>query len=271
LSAADAEALAERVLAAADAATSIAPISEEVPGFELRDAYRLADIILDRRTSRGERPVGWKVGFTNRTIWDEYGVHAPIWGPMFSTTAAALADAPTVEAARLPEPRIEPEIAFRFARRPEPGMDERALLSCCDAIAHGFEVVQSIFPGWRFAAADTVAAFALHGRYRHGPLVAIPAAERQTWFDRLKDFSVAIFRDGVEMDRGAAANVLGGPLSALRHFVEGMQEFPMSRGIEPGDIVTTGTLTRAFPIAAGERWSTQLRGLALDGVALAVS
>ena len=32
------------------------------------------------RIARGERPLGYKIGFTNRGIWDRYGVHAPIWG-----------------------------------------------------------------------------------------------------------------------------------------------------------------------------------------------
>jgi 2-oxo-3-hexenedioate decarboxylase len=35
-----------------------------------------------------------------------------------------------------------------------------------------------------------------------------------------------------------------------------------------GEIVTTGTLTRAFPVKAGEIWSTRLYGLPLDGIAI---
>ena len=99
-------------------------------------------------------------------------------------------------------------------------MDERELLSSIDAVAHGFEIVQSVYPGWRFKAADTVAAFALHGRYRRGPFVPLAEAARRDWFERLAGFEIALFRDGVEIDRGVAGNVLGGgPLTALRHFV----------------------------------------------------
>jgi hypothetical protein len=32
-----------------------------------------------------------------------------------------------------------------------------------------------------------------------------------------------------------------------------------------GEIVATGTLTRAFPVAAGEEWTTELTGLPLEG------
>src|SRR5688572_443506 len=83
-------AIAARILGAADSVSSIPPISNERPSFDLADAYHVSAEITRRRIARGERPVGWKIGFTNRTIWDEYGVHAPIWGPMYDTTVRAV-------------------------------------------------------------------------------------------------------------------------------------------------------------------------------------
>ena len=83
---ADTSALAERILAALDATASIPPLTDSDPAFDLDAAYRVSAEITRRRMARGERPVGWKIGFTNRTIWDEYGVHAPIWGPMYAST-----------------------------------------------------------------------------------------------------------------------------------------------------------------------------------------
>jgi 2-oxo-3-hexenedioate decarboxylase len=171
--------LAAQVLAAAAARTSIPPFTQNRPDFDLREAYAVSALVTERRIARGERPVGWKIGFTNTTIWDEYGVHAPIWGPMFDTTVQSMQGGEPCSLTGLLEPRIEPEIIFRLARAPEPGMDERAILGCIDAVAHGFEIVQSLFPDWRFQAADTVAAFALHGRLRHGPLIPPPASRRR--------------------------------------------------------------------------------------------
>ena len=263
--------LARRILAAAAAATSLTPITDARADFDLDDAYRVAARVIEARIARGERPVGWKIGFTNRTIWDEYGVHAPIWGPLYDSTVRA------VEASGNPvpcslealvEPRIEPEIVLRIAQPPRPDMDERELLACIDAVGHGFEIVQSLFPGWRFKAADTVAAFALHGCYLHGPLLAISPSEREDWLARLSDFEMVLLREDREVDRGSSANVLGGPLSALKHFVRGLSglEFPI--GVRAGDLVTTGTVTRAFPVGPGERWSTEVVGLPLPGMHL---
>ncbi|MDQ3559636.1 MAG: hydratase [Pseudomonadota bacterium] len=268
----EAEDFAARILAAAEHTSSIPPLTDEVD-LDLDDAYRIASAVARRRIGRGERPVGWKIGFTNRTIWDEYGVHAPIWGPIYDTTVirgpgdAAPASCPL---AGLLEPRIEPEIVFRMARAPHPDMDERELLDCVDAVGHGFELVQSLFSGWRFRAADTIAAFALHGCYRYGPLLPVDGPRtRAEWFTRLADFEVVLFRNEIEADRGRGENVLDGPLSALRHFVGGLAERPMGRGVEPGDLVTTGTVTRAFPVQPGERWSTRINGLPLPGMLIA--
>jgi 2-keto-4-pentenoate hydratase len=266
----DLEAIAARILAAGDSAGSISPISAERPGFGIDHAYLVSALIAERRIARGERPVGWKVGFTNRTIWDEYDVHAPIWGPMYDSTVQAFAagDDLSCELAPLSEPRIEPEIVFRIAVPPRPGMDEHELLACIDGVGHGFELVQSVFPAWRFQAADTVAAFALHGRYRHGPLMKIGEGDRAGWLARLADFEIVLFRDGERIDSGAASNVLGGPLSALRHFVSGLADFPIAPGIRAGDLVTTGTVTRAFPVSPGETWRTEIHGLPLTGLTI---
>ena len=274
LTRAEAEAIASLILEAGDRAASIRPITDDRPDCDLAAAYDVSRIVAARRVARGERIVGWKIGFTNRTIWDEYGVHAPIWGPIYAETAEevdpAAFPAPLI-ASELAEPRIEPEIGFRIARPLSPEMDERALLACIDAVTHGFEFVQSIFPGWRFRAADTVAAFALHGRYRHAPPVPIEDGARRAWLAKLTEFEIALFRDGQEVDRGQAKNVLDGPLSALRHFIRGLREFPDARGVKPGDIVTTGTVTRAFPVKPGERWSTELIGLPLPAMDVAIS
>ena len=72
------EALAARIRVGLRREEALAPITDGRADFDLADAYRVSARILARRIARGERPVGWKIGFTNRTIWDEYGVHVSI-------------------------------------------------------------------------------------------------------------------------------------------------------------------------------------------------
>src|SRR3984885_10025809 len=261
----DIQEIAQQLLAVLGTGRQIAPLSKAYPDFGLEEAYQITAAVRAEREARGERPIGRKIGFTNRTIWAEYGVYAPIWGYVYDGTVRDLTSDPLeVSLNGLAEPRIEPEIMFGLAAPPEPGMDEEALIGCIDWIAHGFEIVQSIFPNWSFQAADTVAAYGLHGRLFIGP--RHPAASRrEEWARELFRFEIDLFRNGAHVDHGAAANVLDGPLFALRRLAEALAEDPESPPLAAGEIVTTGTLTRAFPVAAGEEWSTKLTDIPLEG------
>ncbi|HTZ66279.1 MAG TPA: hydratase [Roseiarcus sp.] len=259
----DTQDIAEEVFAALGTGRQIAPFSKANPDFGLEAAYRVTASVRAKREARGERPIGRKIGFTNRTIWAEYGVYAPIWGYVYDRTVHDLSSEAPVSLSGLAEPRIEPEIVFGLAALPLPGMDELALIRCIDWIAHGFEIVQSIFPDWSFKAPDTVAAYGLHGMLLIGPRHSAEA-RRDEWRRELARFEIDLFRDGALVDHGAAANVLDGPLFALRHLAETLAQDPLSPPLAAGEIVTTGTLTRAFPVAPGEAWATKLNGLPLE-------
>lgn len=265
----DARSLAERILAAADARSSLGLVTDDRPEFGLADAYRVAEAVTGLRVARGERPVGWKVGFTNRGMWEEYGVREPIWAPVYDRTVVEVPAGPArCPIGHLVAPRIEPEIVLKLARTPQPGMDESALIGCVEAVALGYEIVHCLFPDWRFRLPDMVATFGLHGLLCHGPFTAVgEAMPAAAWRAALEDFTLALDRDGAEAERGHASVVLGGPLSALRYFVEGSATSgPADWRPKAGDVVTTGTLTRPLPIGPGERWTTRIDGLPLPGL-----
>jgi 2-keto-4-pentenoate hydratase len=127
--------------------------------------------------------------------------------------------------------------------------------------------VQSIYPQWKFAAADTVAANGVHGALLTGPRHAL-ASRAGEWQSVLKSFAIDLHCDGRLIDRGSAANVLEGPVSALRHLVGLLARDPDHPPLAAGEIITTGTLTRAMPVKPGETWSTSLQGIALEGITL---
>jgi 2-keto-4-pentenoate hydratase len=258
--------IATEALAALDSGRQIAPFSSRLAAFELDDAYRVTAAANHMRVTRGETPVGRKIGFTNRTIWTEYNVDGPIWGYVYDRTVHDLAGiGGTFPLAHLAEPRIEPEIVFGLASAPAPGMDERALLDCIAWVAHGFEIVQSIFPGWKFSAPDTVAAFGMHGALLIGPRRPI-AAQDEDWSRTLASFEIDLKRDGVVVDHGHATDVLDGPVFALRHLVDLLARDRSNPPLAAGEIVTTGTLTRALPVSPGETWTTDLMGVGLAGI-----
>jgi len=241
----------------------------------LADAEAIQTSIAIARLARGERQAGYKIGFTNRSIWPLYGVFHPIWAPVWNATlirAAAAAGEPNaapvaLEAARFAEPRIEPEIVVGL--RAAPAADTpQAVLEAADWIAHGLEIVHSPYPGWRFTAAEAFAAQGLHGALVLGPplpVASLGQAAAQA-LARLAALEVELLCDGRMVERGRGANVLDGPMHAIAHLSRELRR--RGRSIEPGSLISTGTLTDARPIGAGQRWETRLRGIDLPGLAL---
>lgn len=263
---------ARELLAALDAAATLPTITDADPSFDLAQAFAVADEIRRLRLARGEVPLGYKIGFTNRGIWARYGVFAPIWGPVWDTTVERVDNAETsVSLAPFVEPRLEPEIMFGFARTPVAGMSLAELAGCIEWVAHGFEIVHTRFAAWRFAAADTVADFALHGRLFVGPRVPIErfaAGGSGDVATQLAALRVTLLCDGRVVEEGHAEIVLDGPLHALRLWVDAMAERPERWPIVAGDIVTTGTITDAAPLAPGQRWQTRLSDPRFAGMTL---
>jgi 2-oxo-3-hexenedioate decarboxylase len=259
--------LADELLAAHDSAGLVELPSARPGGLPLDDAYAVARRLAQLRMARGERSRGWKIGFTNRSIWDRYGVHAPIWGPVWDTSAVLLdGTETTVSLSGLSQPRLEPEVVFGFERAPAAGMSLAELQGCLAWVAHGFEIVHTHFADWRFTLADTVADFALHGRLFVGPRV--PVNHWPTLAEDLAAMRVALLCDGVTQDRGVGSIVLDGPLHALGQWIDAMATTTPAWRVVPGEFVTTGTLTDAWPLRPGWHWQTRLSEARLAALSL---
>lgn len=267
---ADATAIAKEALAALEAGRQVARFTARDPAFDVGAARPVIAALRELREGRGEAPVGRKIGFTNRGIWDEYRVYAPIWGYMYDTTVRSVSPGETVAVSHLPEPRIEPEIVLGLDRDLTPGMDLAAIASAVAWVAHAFEIVQSIYPGWAFAAADCIADGGLHGRLFVGPRRHLSKTERATLARDLSALRVTLLRDGERVDTGSSANVLDGPVEALSHLVAALADDPFNPPLAAGEMVSTGTMTRAFPVRPGERWSTAISDYPLPGLSVTI-
>lgn len=215
-------------------------------------------------------PVGRKIGFTNKNIWPDYNIDASIWSYVYSDTVSIVRTGQTVDISRSRglEPRIEPEIVFGIKKTPSTGMSEEELLECIQWVAHGFEVVHSIYPSWRFTATDTIIGFGLHGQLligeRHELSSTVADGGLTAWTTKLQDLHVDLLCNGKTVDSGRGINVLGSPLRALQHLVELLDKQTLHPRLQPGEVVTTGTLTQALPISHGDRWQTKIGGIGLS-------
>ncbi len=227
-------------MTAIDGGGQIEPFTAGNAAFSEADGYAVTAELRALRIARGERPVGRKIGFTNRNIWEEYGVYQPIWGDIYDIDRAGRdVQGGRVEVSQLPEPRIEPEIVLGLAGDLSPGMGIDEIAKSIGWVAHGFEFVQSIFPAWRFKVADCVADGGLHGRLFIGPRRKLSDGERDMLAADLSGLKIRLSKDGALADTGSGANVLDGPIQALAHLVAVLGKDRLNPPLRAGEIITT--------------------------------
>lgn len=249
--------------------------SENNPTFDQKSAYEISAASCATTIRYGNNVVGRKIGFTNTKIWSDYNVSEPNWGYLYEKR--------TLDALKLRgglwlskqtinlQPRIEPEIVFRLRKIPHSSMTEREALSCVLWIAHGFEVVTSLFKDWKFTAADTTATNALHNSLYIGAKRVITKNDLDALPAQLENFEIKLYRNKELVDTGLGSNVLGSPIKALLHLCSMLENQDLHPGLSVGEIITTGTLTKAIPMNVNETWSTAITGIDLRGLELKTS
>ncbi len=87
-----------------------------------------------------------------------------------------------------------------------------------------------------------------------------PAAVAQL-ATQIRDCTIALSCNGAIRDRGVGSNALDHPALALAFLADILATQPAFDPLAAGEIITTGTLTAALPIAAGDTWTSEISGL----------
>ena len=241
----------------------------EMGHFTLGDAYRVAHRLYHAQLARGERLAGRKVGLSNRAAWPRLGLTDIVWGYLFGASVLEAKDNHArLELAGLEQPRLEPEIVFGLRSAPPADAAPEELMKAVEWLALGFEVVQCPYPDWQFAPADLVATFGFHGALVVGKKLLV-SEENAAELARALPACLATLRRGDEVvAEGGGANVLGSPLEALAHLARLTQIDEAAPPLAAGEWVSSGTLTAAPDIRAGETYSASVTGLPLPELTL---
>jgi len=126
--AADFEQISHELMALLHTERQVVPFARRYRSFDLAEAYKVVARVRDLRRAQGEKPIGRKIGFTNRMIWSDLGISAPIWNYVFDTTVSDTADGQNgTMLSGMPEPRIEPELVLQLKSAPALGMTSAEL------------------------------------------------------------------------------------------------------------------------------------------------
>lgn len=269
---------AQNILNAMDQSQYAAPAQRDRLD-DLSQALKIQSEVNQLRLDRGEKPVGFKIGFTNRDLWPIYGVSHPVWAPIWDTTVYQSDAGPSVQIADLNLnsmgkplsgfilPRLEPEIVLGLRHAPA----SSSLEDVADAIdwaAHGFEIVQSPFAEWSFTASEAFAAQGLHGALLIGPRRQVKAHSQLPAFLSAVRLNMTCNGEGIADGDGSV--VLDGPVQALVHLVARLASQPPLAEpfqLKAGSVITTGTLTDAQPLLAHQHWQTGIASAASPEIA----
>lgn len=229
---------AERLAAARRDGQPHAPISSSV-AFDIDDAYAIQRAGTELRVQRGERIVGWKLGYTSLAMRAQMGIDQPNCGPLTDAMLLAVDDAVS---ASLIQPRVEPEIGLRFSRPLNGEVTIDDVLGAVDEAFACLEVVDSVYPDYQFQLEDNTADGSSAAQ-----VVVGPALRR---LHSLESITVELQRNGQDAGRASGSAASGHPAAGVVWLIAQLAQ--QDRELRAGDIVITGGLTRAVPLEPGD-------------------
>jgi 2-oxo-3-hexenedioate decarboxylase len=252
----------------------VAPPSLRHPGFDLTAAYAVEAQLTKLRRDSGRTTVGRKVGYASKALWRRLKLDTLVWAHMYDDTVTyAENGAASLSLVGMCSPRIEPEIVFKL-KTPIPGNMASAAfhpnagatlgvpaLEAVEWLALGFEIVDCVFPDWKFQPADFVASFGLHAALIIGEPVHVEPEMIATLAEQLPTFKVRLLKDGQLIEEGSGKNSLGSPALSLGELAAAIGRQAGAEPLAAGELISSGSLTAPHPVAGGQRWRCEVEGL----------
>jgi len=240
--------IAEKLDDAATGQRAIAQLSIDTP-LSVADAYRVQNLLVERRLARGERRVGVKLGFTSHAKMIQMGVHDLIWGQL--TDAMLVGNGGHLALAEFIHPRAEPEIAFLIGARLSGEVNEEQALAAVRSVAPALEIIDSRYSDFKFNLADVIADNCSSAALVVGAWQPLPG--------NIGNLDVLLEIDGQLAQCGSTAAILGHPVRALVAAARLVAQAGLA--LEPGWVVMAGAATAAETLRSGMRVRATVGGI----------
>lgn len=207
----------------------------------VNDAYAIQDQLIEFHLAAGDRPIGFKLGFTSEEMRRAMGIGYPNYGIL---TASMVQVSPAKGRDEWIHPRVEPEIALRLGRElsgAELSRDQVA--AAVTGVAPALEIVDSRYRDFRFTFLDNTAdnssaAGVVLGEWQDPAGVS---------FESLR----VTLSDGSQEFTGVSTAVMGSPLAAVSWLAAELARF--GRSVPTGSVVLTGGMTAPLVLNPGSR------------------
>jgi len=232
----------EYLIGARDGREAVAPVSETHGELTIEQAYGVQRALQEALERRGERVMGWKVGFTSAAVQESYGVSEPVAAFLLAGGVYGSGDA--VPTTRFKSPGVEVEMAF-LLRAPlaGPGVSAASALLAVEGVMPALELIDFRYTG-KPRGADVVADGVLGNAIVLGrPLTPVSGLD-------LALEGVVYEQDGQIVATATGAEVLGNPLHSLAWLANHLGR--EGRGLRAGDVVLTGSISKILRVKAGQ-------------------
>jgi 2-oxo-3-hexenedioate decarboxylase len=226
-------------------------LTAEYPDLSVEDAYRIQDELVAIKREQGHRVIALKMGFTSRAKMKQMNVNEPIYGHVFDYMSV---DSGVLSFRELIHPKVEAEIAFILGRDIEgPGVTGAHVLAATEYVVPALEIIDSRYLNFQFTLPDVIADNTSASR------VFIGSRQRRPDELELDLVGVTLSINGELKDLGAGAAVLGHPAHSVAMLANMLSR--RGRKLHAGQLILTGGITGAQPLAVGDVVSAKWDGL----------
>jgi len=227
----------------------IKPLTLTYPDMTMDDAYAVQRAWVDRKLASGDQVTGYKIGLTSRAMQNAMNITTPDFGVLLQSMY--FANNSNIVAGNFCDPRIEVELAF-VMKKPLYGdnITIEQVLDATDYVVPALELIAARShrtdpeSGYTRKVFDTIADNAANAGYIVGDEKFAPRDIDLRW-------SGAILSVNGEVEEtGLAAGVQGHPAKGICWVCKRFAAHGV--GLEPGQLVLSGSFTRPVVAKAGD-------------------
>ena len=217
---------------------------------DMDDAYAVQKHWVDRKITEGAKVLGYKIGLTSRAMQSAMNIDTPDYGVLLDDMAYP--DGASINAGDFTDPRLEVELAF-VLRKPLFGeeVSVEQVLDATDYVVPALELIAARSlrtdpeTGYTRKVFDTIADNAGNAGVIISENHFAPEEIDLRWSGAL------LYLNGVIEETGLAAGVLGHPANGIAWICKRFA--PHGIGLEPGQLLLSGSFTRPIIVRAGDQ------------------
>ncbi len=215
--------------------------------FSLEEAYEIQRLSIKEREARGEKIVGYKLGFTSYAKMEQMGVHDLIWGIL--TDEMTIQSGDEVNLDRWIHPRAEPEIAFKVKKDITKPIALAEISTYIDEMAVAIEIIDSRYKNFKFSLKDVVADNCSSTGYVIGKWQDLD-------IENIADLNISLKINDEIVEKGNSSAILDNPLKSVIELSRLASEAGLT--VKKGQVILAGAATAAVYLKNNNKIESEL-------------